>query len=80
MTEVNETKANINEKSRQKITRSLTSGNNPVTVNTATEKSINRRCGRASTSMAANWVDGGKLGLRQRTGYMMANQSSKQNL
>ena len=56
MTGVNETKANINGKSGQKIIRPLTSGNNPVTVNTATEKSINRRRGRASTSTAANWV------------------------
>ena len=53
---MNETKANINGKSGQKIIRSLTSGKNPVTVNTATEKSINRRRGRVLTSTVANWV------------------------
>ena len=65
VTGVNETKANINKKSGQKIIRPPMSGNNPVTVNTATEKSINRRCSRASMSMAANWVYDGKL--KQRT-------------
>ena len=60
MTGVNETKVNINGKSGQKIIRPPMSGNNSVTVNTATEKSIIRRCSRVLTSTAANWVYDGK--------------------
>ena len=64
----------------RKVKRLPMSWNNPVTVNTATEKSINRRRGRASTSTAANWVYGGELRLWRRTGYTMANQSVERNL